>query len=108
MFLACAVTACLVVLAAISYGAGWVGTQLSGGGGLDGPCSSTLQEEGGSMSSRESLWPPGVTCTVRSPTDGVVRREVHEAAWVPAVVIGCLAAGIVVLLAGAIRTTLDS
>jgi len=87
--------------AAILFGVAVMSNVVAGEGGLDGPCK-TPAEEGSSMRSRSTLWPPRTECVVTRPS-GEITRTVHEWPWVPAALIGAVAAAAAAAGVGALR-----
>jgi len=94
----------VLAAAAILYGVAVVSNVVVGQGGLDGgPCKRPA-EEGSSMRSQSTLWPPRTECVVRRPS-GEITTTVHEWPWVPAALIGSLAVATAAVAAGALRET---
>ncbi len=95
----------LLAVAAAIYGASFVSNVVIGSEGLDGPC--VLEgdaQEGSTLRTSASYWPPRTECAVRSRSGELTHIEVHEWPWVPGAVIALAAVSLAVLAAGVARS----
>ncbi len=95
----------LLAVAAAIYGASLVSNVMIGRGGLDGPCAlKGDDQEGSTLRTSVSYWPPRTECAVRSRSGELARIEVHEWPWVSGVVIALAAVSLAGLSAGVARS----
>lgn len=94
----------LLLTGASIYGASILNNVVIGGGGLDGACEITPDDQEGSvLRSRSGYWPPRTDCVVTNRLGEVVRVETHEWPWVSIVVIALGALAVGVLIVGVAR-----